>query len=665
MHRMVGALVSVGIVAAGLAVLANPVAWAARHATGVQRTASVFQTSSPAAGSGLRAFRSEAELRGFLKRAVRQQRVLYDMAPPPPPAVMPAAPMAAPAANQAASESSPIAVTAARAGGDTITNNQIVGVDEGGIVKARGDMLVVLRRGRLFTVSLAGGSRRAVDRTDAFAPGTDGRGDWYDEMLVADNIVAVIGYSYARGGTQVNRFRLGDDGSLSFLDAYAFRSNDYYSSRNYASRLVGKQLVLYAPLQLRDDTPLDSFPAIRRWNPATRADGVFRPLTRATDIYVPQRLFDTPTIVTTAHSVTRCDLTAPVLDCRATAVLGAESRTFFVSQNGVYVWTGLRADEGYYGDAQRHPAPEGPTALLYRLPLAAGRPQAVGVRGQPLDQFSFAPDPARGALNVVVRAEGRGDWMWNPERRGGAIALVTVPMALFGDGEREVPRGRYQQLPLGAGESWSMQNRFVGDHLLYASGAGDNSVRVVSLATRAVTLVRTAHDITRLDAIGPDAIAIGDGDGFLGFSAIDLSGRPQVASEFRLPAATEGESRSHGFFFKPDADDPQGLSGLLGLPVSRQVRWDRGFEPSAAILFLRRNARALSANGELAAKGTSRIDDACRASCVDWYGNARPIFLRGRVFALLGYELVEGRPLPGRMDEVGRVDLLSRRVAER
>ena len=31
------------------------------------------------------------------------------------------------------------------------------------------------------------------------------------------------------------------------------------------------------------------------------------------------------------------------------------------------------------------------------------------------------------------------------------------------------------------------------------------------------------------------------------------------------------------------------------------------------------------------------------ASCVDWYGNARPIFLGDRMFALLGYELVEGR----------------------
>jgi hypothetical protein len=49
------------------------------------------------------------------------------------------------------------------------------------------------------------------------------------------------------------------------------------------------------------------------------------------------------------------------------------------------------------------------------------------------------------------------------------------------------------------------------------------------------------------------------------------------------------------------------------------------------------------------------VSDACRASCVDWYGNARPLFVRGRVFALLGYELVEGAISDGRMVEVKRV----------
>ena len=46
-------------------------------------------------------------------------------------------------------------------------------------------------------------------------------------------------------------------------------------------------------------------------------------------------------------------------------------------------------------------------------------------------------------------------------------------------------------------------------------------------------------------------------------------------------------------------------------------------------------------------------DDGCKASCVDWYGNARPIFLGDRVLALMGYEIVEGRLQAGgwRFDE--------------
>ncbi|MGZ8359789.1 MAG: hypothetical protein ACXWUX_04650, partial [Allosphingosinicella sp.] len=46
--------------------------------------------------------------------------------------------------------------------------------------------------------------------------------------------------------------------------------------------------------------------------------------------------------------------------------------------------------------------------------------------------------------------------------------------------------------------------------------------------------------------------------------------------------------------------------------------------------------------GELSAEVRGVTDDGCQASCVDWYGNARPIFLGDRTFALLGYELVEG-----------------------
>lgn len=58
-------------------------------------------------------------------------------------------------------------------------------------------------------------------------------------------------------------------------------------------------------------------------------------------------------------------------------------------------------------------------------------------------------------------------------------------------------------------------------------------------------------------------------------------------------------------------------------------------------------------------------DDGCQASCVDWYGDARPIFLGPRIFALLGYELVEGR-LEGRaIRERRRINFAPRRTPER
>ena len=61
------------------------------------------------------------------------------------------------------------------------------------------------------------------------------------------------------------------------------------------------------------------------------------------------------------------------------------------------------------------------------------------------------------------------------------------------------------------------------------------------------------------------------------------------------------------------------------------------------MLYLRQRDLGFTALGELQARPGAARDDGCKASCVDWYGNARPVFLGERVFALLGYELVEGQ----------------------
>ena len=47
----------------------------------------------------------------------------------------------------------------------------------------------------------------------------------------------------------------------------------------------------------------------------------------------------------------------------------------------------------------------------------------------------------------------------------------------------------------------------------------------------------------------------------------------------------------------------------------------------------------------------------CEVSCIDWYGNSRPIFTDGRVFALTGTELIEGRIVEGEIREVQRLNI--------
>ncbi|HEX9948352.1 MAG TPA: beta-propeller domain-containing protein [Allosphingosinicella sp.] len=604
---------------------------------------------------GLTAFRSDSELRTYLRRLKQREEpvpppIAYAPPPPPPPPV------------PQSSESGNITVTGARvaqpnltsASPVSITNNQEANVDEGDIVKVRGDTLVILRRGRLFTVSLAGGAMRPVDSINAFPPGVSGRGDWYDEMLISGDRVIVVGYSYARGGTEINRFRLDPAGRLRFEDAWHLRSNDYYSSRNYASRLIGNRLVFYTPLDLDwEDDPFEVLPGVRRWQSGTGAeDRKFKRIAGGRQVFIaPAMRRSREAIVDTLHSVTSCDLTAADLGCSATAVLGPESRTFYVSAQGVYLWV---------TDAWRSERPE---SYLYRLPFGRERPSATAARGAPVDQLSFREDPAEGIVNVLVRSDGGGDAMFAPEASGGGagVALLRVRFADFGDASRQVPRSRYRFLPSVPG--WSFHNRFAGDYVLYGAGTyGEAAERSPLVAARLrdgrATQLALPHSVDRIELLGRDAMVIGGTRRGLGFSTVELDGRaPDLGDRYIHPDSAEGESRSHAFFFSPDADAPDGASGTVGLPVAKRAdpALARFFGSSAAMVFLRRERRRLAPAGELEARTKGVIDDACQASCTDWYGNARPIFWGGRTFALLGYELVEGELARGRIRELGRV----------
>lgn len=667
----------------------------------------VASDAAAQARGGLTPFRSDAELRQFLRRVQGPPLPPPPPPPPPPPVMAPAipspsvqAPAAAPSAPPPSagmadnSAISNIQVTASRIESDSaaepsITNVQEQGVDEGDIVKRRGDYLIVLRRGRLFTISTAGGTLRQVAMINAYPPGVDARDDWYDEMLVSGSYVVVVGYSYGRGGTEVNRFKLAADGGLTYVDTYQIRSSDYYSDRNYASRLVGNRLVLYAPMPLwYDDDPLEALPAMREWKGQADEDEGFARTTKASDIYISPAMRRRPESIATLHTLTTCNLTAPKLRCDAVGILGPESRSYYASTGAVYLWLADDSRENVYDDVEADSdaadirAARLPLSMLYRMPYAANEaPGAIGVRGQPFDQFSFREDAGSGALNVLVFSRGGGDAMWRSQFTMGAAALVTIPLSRFGDGTREAPVSSYRRLPGIAADTDTLRNRFAGDYLLYTATIDvttgepcpvcdlpadfSATTRLVAAPVRGgqITTIGLPQEATRIELMGQDAVIIGSQGPDLVFSAIALPpvgmGRPTVADTYVSPGAAEAEGRSHGFFYSPDPGSPGGISGLLGLPVERQADGQGDYvDSAAAVMFLRRANRRFSDFGELASRTPERADTGCVVSCVDWYGNSRPIFIGNRVFALMGYELVEGDASGPRIRETGRLNFM-------
>ena len=599
----------------------------------------------------MRAFSSEDELRNYFRQLAEERkrdaaRARREASANPP----------APAQNQAAT-------SAAKAGegyagkddAESVTNTQHAGVDEGGIVKLHGDHLVVLRRGRLFTVAIGSGALKPISAVDAFGPDIDPRYTWYDEMLVSEDTVAVIGYSYERGGTEVGLFKIDRAGNLTYRSTYHLRSNDYYSSRNYASRLIGSKLIFYTPLYMYPDSndPFAQFPAVRKWHKGATASE-FQRIVSATRVYRPERKLNS-SYGLALHTVTVCDLAQEDFKCEATAVLGAPGRVFYVSPESVYVWT---------TDWSRSGQRTSESSMLYRMPLDGSSPSAIGVSGSPVDQFSFLESEDK-HLNVLVRSNTAGDGMWGAEVAAGDVALMRLPLSSFNDGTVSASSWSYHPLPKPAG--YTFQNRFIGDYLLYGTGSGwgapekknQSSLYAVRWTDGDTSELTLAHGVDRIEALGSDAIVVGTDGKDLHFTSVRLGDSPRLADEYIRKDASQGELRSQGFFYKPDGPD----SGVLGLPISVPGRagYQHLFEGSAAILFLRNNGLHFEEVGELGAQSDKAVDDGCRASCVDWYGNSRPLFVRGRVLALLGYEIVEGTLKDGRINESRRINYAPQR----
>jgi hypothetical protein len=344
-------------------------------------------------------------------------------------------------------------------------------------------------------------------------------------------------------------------------------------------------------------------------------------------------------------------------------LIGPPGRVFYVSPTNVYVWMQDYAT-GRGGAPQRN-------GLLAKLPIGrtTSPPSALRVSGMPTDQFSFEEDDT-GHLDVLVRADSNGDAMFSSERTAGATALLRVPLNMFSEDVLNTSSKRYRVLPRPEGAT--VQNRFVGGWLLYGSGQGyvtNHQGQGTLFALRYASpedpplTIDLDQGIDRIEPMAEDAVVIGSRGNDLVFSPIELGNGKEKEKEaharrdFVRKNASQGELRSHGFFYKPGKSPRE---GLIGLPIRSEGTFGAQYltEGSASVLFLQARALEFTELGSLRASRLVTNHDGCRASCVDWYGNARPIFAKGRIFALLGYDLVEGRI----DDEGGRASRLSERT---
>lgn len=579
-----------------------------------------------------------------------------------------------------------LVVTGSRVSTPTITNVQVSGVDEGDIVKQIGDYLLVLQDGRIFAVHYP--SMRLTDRIDAYRRDEGGEpigADWYDEMLVQGDQIIITAYSYEDDASEISVFRLDQaNGRIERRGVFLITSDDYYDVDNYATRIIGDQLVIHTPYEADQIAAHDDRPVVRRWLPdesrvTTLRQG--RAMFDARDIYRPVFGVEEPVIQT----ISVCplgEIAQRGLDCRSTAFVGNEGSEMLVTPDNIYLWLSGMSDNDWQAyecaplDGRAAPSLIAPAAVM-RIPIMGGEPAVMSARGVQFDQFSF--DEFEGRFRALVSWRRQYCEVLDyddPKVAFEQVALIDEPRSAFGPEYREARDSRFTALP--APGVRRVENRFAGNWLVY--GGRQNwsgrpydleedeetdhpSVIAVPLGNPAASVrIDQPHNVIRLERIGDDMLVSGYRNlGGLSLSYLDLDSTARMASTHRLDNRFESEGRSHAFNSTVDADG----GGILGVPTVVRLRdagrywWWSGISDLSYLTF--DPAGRLADAGLLEGKAEEDVkvakDYDCEVSCIDWYGNARPFFLGGKVFGLLATDLVEAELVSGVVTERRRLDL--------
>lgn len=560
----------------------------------------------------------------------------------------------------------------------SITNTQNEGVDEGDIVKQFKNYLIVLQDGRLFSVDTGKNSRdlALIDRINVYQD--DSFDAWYDELLIFDNLLLVTGYSYEAEATELAVFKISEDGRFSHQGTFFKSSDDYYDTDNYATRLVDDKLIIYTPIYLADINTNKAmrWPVMRKWMGNSKKGKAYskgRNLFKARDIYYPIQRTAEPVI----HSISICPLgTAAantVLDCETEAVIGPPEAEYYVSKEAAFIWISpgwddldTNLDKPTCDANSLTDFKAGTPAALFKFSFSEGDAKAMFVKGKPIDQFSLeSSDTAFKALLT-----------WNSfdcENKSEKTALKYFSENLnrFSTTPRRISQNNYTSLPTING--YGLENRFTDTHLVYG---GRQTQYDYARPVTASTLKRTAfavstdnpsnvteiaigHEIIRAERMGDNIVLTGHAkDSGLHISMVDLSRTPKLSDTLLIDGRYESEGRSHAF----NSHVNQNNSGIMGLPTTRRVKdsarnWWRSKGSDVSFVTVDSSGNLSNAGPIRGTQDNVHEGYECEMSCIDWYGNTRPVFIEGRIFALIGTELAEGTLSNGKIYELGRVNI--------
>ncbi len=561
---------------------------------------------------------------------------------------------------------------------DLITNNQVVGVDEGDIIKRYQNMLIVLRKGKLYSLDISETYPQKItkiDEVDAFSPYWKHKA-WFDEILIDKGMVLVLGFNYDMDSAEIIRFNLTNDGKFSYKDNYLIMSEDYFDEESYASRLFNHQYTTYIPIELDTESGIKGqLPKIVKVEDDFNGDEddlIWNSLIEISDIYYPIQTVLNPML----HSFIVCPLDEDVLICNGVGIISSWDNLYYNNGENIYMWTSAWKEEAlkykqikteetlydyktsyrnenqynyktrYRYEINNKDVDELYNPLVYRISLDTFDVVAIQVKVMPTSQFAFHhQDNALYLFGLLDKKKAQ---------------LVKMPDSQF---DKSASMSSILVREINNGAEITSTQRYVGNYFLIGDDGYDfvedkiiKPLTAIHFKNGNKKTISLSNYAKRIEAINNKALVIGKTlDNNLGVSLFSPD-NPNEIQQTTLLDRLEGESRSHAFNYT--YLDNYFLAGITTQNKDKAENEDGYYywddNTSSDITFIGGN-KNVDYIGELKSQVTP--SKKCKVSCEDWYGNSRPFFIGKRIFALSGDELIEAELVNGEIIEKDRINI--------